>query len=205
MAHATAGGPSTGDDAADDTLPSLVTLFDPPTDDICAFGDTIITVHDDARPTIRIRISSCILATFSTVFKALLRGKFCESKSEEVVLHEPPRPMRMLCSLLHLQPLDETPDSIELLELTVLVDKYNCTVPLQYAISCLLDDAARSSIELKPGHLVTAAYMADQPVHFRKFTRDLVLHSTLRSDQLDERSLELLPSDLLGKLSNTLS
>ena len=200
MASTIASDPPTDDNIADDPLPYLVTLFDPPPDNICELGDITLTILDDARPTIRIKVSSCILATFSKVFKALFRGKFCEGGSEEVVLHEPPRPFKMLCSLLHLQPLDDTPDGPELVELMVLVDKYDCTVPLRSSISCLLDDVAASSNDsVKPGHLVAAAYVADQPVHFRKFTRDLVLCSTLRPDQLDERAVELLHPDLLSE------
>ena len=202
MAHSLPDATQTGDVGEDDPLPCLVTLFDPPTDQICEFGDITLTVYDDARPTIRIRVSSCILATFSKVFKALFHGKFCEGRSEEVILNEAPRPMRMMCSLLHMQPLDETPDSAEMMALAVLADKYDCTVPLQYAISCLLSEFAESSIEaVGLGHLVTAAYMADQPVHFRRFTQESVLRGVVRPDQFDEWLLELLPWNLPGKPS----
>ena len=108
-----------------------------------------------------------------------------------------------MCTLLHMQPLDDIPDSYEMMELAVLVDKYDCTVPLRYAISCLLDNVACKPIqwgsERSLNHMVTAAYVADQPVHFRNFTRDLVLHSAVRPDRFAERCLELLPCDLLGE------
>lgn len=187
----------------DEILASLVILFDPPTDSICEFGDVTLIVDDALHPTLRMKVSSCILATSSKVFRALFSNKLSEDRSKEILLREPPRAMRMLCGLLHLQPLDEAPESLELLELAVLADKYDCTSSLGYAFKCILGDAKNSTSYSRLDHLVTAAYMVGQPKHFRDITKELVLHSVLRPDQVDERCLELLPPNLLGETSSS--
>lgn len=102
------------DPAADDqeTFMELCTLFEPNEDCICEFGDVILVVDDGFHPVEKLRVSSCILAMSSRVFKALfskryaegLNGKDRSSKEPyEVQLQDAPGPMKQLCQLLHHQ------------------------------------------------------------------------------------------------------
>lgn len=62
------------------------------------------------------------------------------------------------------------------MELAVLVDKYDCAAPLRMAISSIFFDLRSDSLECEDYEtLTTAAYVLDQPEHFRFFSRELVL------------------------------
>lgn len=88
-----------------------ITLFEPPTELVCEFGDVILVVNNDYHPIVKVKVSSCMLATSSPVFKALFSKNFAEGhairKAHHTPAHihvvDPERPFLKLCRLLHLQ------------------------------------------------------------------------------------------------------
>ena len=90
----------------------LYTLFEPNEDCICEFGDVVLVINDGFHPVQKLRVSSCVLAMSSKVFKALFSKQYSEgsngkdrssSKPYEIELQDAPTPMKHLCRLLHLE------------------------------------------------------------------------------------------------------
>ena len=134
----------------------------------------------------------------SKVFKALFSSKYAEGQTSEVCLKDPPAPMALMCRLLHHQHYHPIPSKSELLDFAILVDKYDCVEALRLPVFAMLTEYVERPVDNRVDHLITASYLLDQPLHFRHFTKDLVMHETLiRRDRCEARCLELLPAHLM--------
>lgn len=198
-------------DAREDDTISLVALFESVhTEEVCPFGDVTLVLDDGFHPTTHIRVSSCILAMASPVFKALFSDKYSEGQNrshdlpgEIGVKEDSPNVMIQLCKLLHLQDYERprfTLGDLEvgILELAILIDKYDCIESLRLA-----SDAILSEISDRPWGVpelsVAASYLLDQPKHFRRFTRALVMQQSVHIGDLDKRCCSIVPAEVISK------
>jgi hypothetical protein len=196
----------------DDALPSIAELFEPVSQNMCEFGDILLVIEDGYHPQVRLKVNSCILASTSKVFRTLLRGCFAEGEAiragtREVYMNDNPRSMLAMCQLLHLKPVEPALDQWDMLELALLVDKFDCVQPLNHATAGLLSnlDLTKSSPILHD--LTASAYILDQPTHFRRFTKAVVLQSTDNYApetelQLQNPTIEHLPALFRGELAH---
>lgn len=191
----------------DDALPSLVELFDPPSHNLCEFGDVTLVIEDGYHPQLKMKVNSCILASTSKVFRTLFRGCFAEGEAirsgttREIYMNDKPTPMLALCQLLHLKPLEPSIGRGDILDFALLVDKYDCVQALQSAIDGILGQFEEDGND----NLAVCAYVLDQPKHFRRFTKAIVCNSTDHylpelDVQHQSRIVEHLPDSFMCKL-----
>ena len=194
----------------DDVLPSLVELFESASKSMCEFGDIMLVIEDGRHPQLKLQVNSCILASTSKVFRTLLRGCFAEgeairSGTREIYMNDKPAPMLALCQLLHLKPVEPAVDEADLIDFAMLVDKFDCVQGFKHATDGMLGhfdpDVYCESVR---HDLVASAYILDQPAHFRRFTKSVVLHATgLYSPESDPQvqslTIEHLPASFMGK------
>jgi len=144
-ANPSTAGSATHSDTQDpeDILPSLAELFDPSVHDMCEFGDIMLVIEDGFHPQLKIKASSCILASTSKVFRTLFRGCFIEGEAiragtREIYMNDNPAPMLALCQLLHLKPVEPAVRERDVLEFALLVDKFDCIQALKPATDSML-------------------------------------------------------------------
>lgn len=188
-------------------LPSFVSLFETPDESVCDFGDVTLVADDGFHPQLRIRVSSCILATASKVFRSLFSTRFAEGQAirtgqHEVTVKEGPRPMLLLCQLLHHHPspiaLDVSDDWF--LDFVLLIDKYDCIDTLRLSLPTLLQHIEETKTVYRDYIRFTiAAYMLDQPVLFRRYSSNIVRHMPSSLFSLDARCKQLLSVGFFGK------
>jgi hypothetical protein len=193
-------------------LPSVAELFEPSSQNMCEFGDILLVIEDGYHPQLRLKVNSCILASTSKVFRTLLRGCFAEGEAiragtREVYMNDHPRPMLALCQLLHLKPVEPTLDHWDMLEFALLVDKFDCVQPLRHATDGLLGDVDLTKSSPILHDLTASAYILDQPSHFRRFTKAVVLESRDNYSpepelQLQCATIEHLPALFKGELAH---
>ena len=187
-------------------------------------GGMILVLRRDGNDT-RIRAPSTVLSYSSPVFKALLApGRFAEGNGARSA-HDPKEisfeeddctVMVDLCALLHqdrksdlaeLRP--ETPGcprelhSRRLLELSILIDKYDCAAPVRFTAEALFSRFSVTALLDAPTlcNLVAATYILRFRHYFQSFTRDLILTSTNPFGlQLDQRHGKLLGLSTLCEL-----
>ncbi|KAK6442820.1 hypothetical protein LTR95_000926 [Oleoguttula sp. CCFEE 5521] len=190
----------------EEDTPSLIELFQCPTETLCDFGDIILVCNDGFHPELRIRVSSCILANSSKVFKALFSKRFAEGhaihtgETNEIHVAEAPEAFLIMCSLLHHANSDDVrPMKVGLLDLALLIDKYDCVKPLKSAtcawLQMLLDPLVWDFCQTVEDclHLITAAYILDQPDSFVQGTRKLLRIYVGHDGPLEAKCVELLP------------
>jgi len=161
-------------------------------------------------PLLQIQVSSCILATVSKVFKALFSSRFAVGQAmraehqspSEILIKDSHSDLLLLCKLLHWQK-DSGPSSHrQLRDLALIVDKYDCVEAMRHVSYGMLAAIDISDSEWPDEHdmyrLVTAAYLLDQPKHFRHLTRQLVLACGNTLWRSADRDTDLLPSHLLS-------
>jgi hypothetical protein len=189
----------------DDILPSLAELFDPSSHDMCEFGDIMLVIEDGYHPQLKIKVSSCVLASTSKVFRTLFRGCFIEGEAiragtREIYMNDKPAPMLALCQLLHLKPVEPAVRESEFLEFALLVDKFDCVQALKPATDSML---GQFTLSVPCSYdFIVSAFILDQPKHFRSSTKALVLYSQDLDPvgEPDELVREHLPENFLGKL-----
>lgn len=186
----------------DEVLSSMVNMFEPPLEQLCPFGDITLVIDDDFHSTLRLRVSSCILAMASKVFKAMFGSNFAEGHASEIRLKDPPAATAFLCRLLHHKYQDtDILNGFELVEFAIVVDKYDCLESLRLPTYGQLCSLAAMPTYKRLDHLITAAYMLDQPLFFRKSTQELVMSEvTIAAERFDSRCVELLPPTLLDSM-----
>jgi hypothetical protein len=188
----------------EDVLPSLAELFDPSVHDMCEFGDIVLVIEDGFHPQLKIKASSCILASTSKVFRTLFRGCFIEGEAiragtREIYMNDKPAPMLTLCQLLHLKPVEPKVRERDILEFALLVDKFDCVQALKPATDSML-----GHMPLRGPYsfdLIASAFILDQAKHFRSSTKALVLNSQDLNPvgDIDELVREHIPEDFMGK------
>jgi len=70
-----------------------------------------LVANDDYHPQIKIKVSSCVLAHSSSVFKVLFSSRFAEGQTlrsvvQEISLVDHPGSLLLLCQMLHPQDYD---------------------------------------------------------------------------------------------------
>nr|OQO18358.1 hypothetical protein B0A51_15655 [Rachicladosporium sp. CCFEE 5018] len=193
----------------EDDTPSLIELFQCPIDTLCDFGDIILVCNDGFHPELKIRVSSCILANSSKVFRALFSKRFAEGhaihtgETNEIHVMEAPKPFLIMCSMLHHSTLqDAKAMSWDSVDLALLIDKYDCVKPLTSATSALLQTLLNPLAGNHCGDVMdclrvaTAAYILEQPEAFVQSTRKLL--RVYRHGALDGYCVGLLPPTFLA-------
>jgi hypothetical protein len=189
-------------------IPSFVHLFEPRSETVCDFGDIILVVDDDFHPAVKIKVSSCILATARKVFKALFSNRFAEGKAVraehqtpcEILIKDTPNDLLLLCKLLHWQGDSRPSSHRQLRGFALTVDKYDCVEAMRHVSWSLFNPISLDDLsEHELYDLVTAAYFLDQPEAFRKLTHKIVFaYGNTLSDTYD-RYTDLLPSNFTGE------
>lgn len=200
------GDNSWNDDYDADELPAFFHLFEYPTETLCEYGDAIL-IADDGLRCIKIHISTCILASASRVFKALFSRRFAEGQAlssqrqtpAEIQMHDTPAALLGLCKLLHFQGDIGDLTSGQLLDLAIVIDKYDCVDALRYAMDSILTKPCDWLSVVSLLRYAAAAYLLDQPKHFRHFTKKLILGEAAIEMPTDPR-LDVLPASLIRKL-----
>lgn len=156
MADTTAGATPATTASDDEELP-LITLFEANEECICEFGDIVLCADDGFHAPQRLRVSSCILAMRSKPFKALFSKKFMEGSTgsdrssrnpHDVHITDSPTPLKHLCQLLHLSPVDADRKPLapfELLELGLLADKYDVVEAIRLQTKTLLGGTCKDT------------------------------------------------------------
>lgn len=194
----------------DDDLPSLVELSEPASQSLCEFGDIMLVVEDGVHKQLKLRVNSCILASTSKVFKTLFRGCFAEGEAirsgiREIYMNDNPRPMLVLCQLLHFKPVHPAVDVSGLIDFALLVDKFDCVEALKRATDGILGHFdPKAHCDSLNYDLIASAYILDQPTHFRRVTEALVRCSASHyhpdlDPQLQDSAIEHLPASFMSK------
>lgn len=201
---------SQADAELEETLTSMANMYEPHKERLCDFYDVCLIVEDEKHPAIHIEVSSVVLSMASPVFKAMFSGKFAEAKQSEISLKDDnPTAMLVLCRLLHhlsvdledLKPWDNwnVTERYTLLDFAVLADKYDCAETLKhYAISKFYEFREKKDRQSWT-KVAAAAYIFDQPAHFKFFTSKMVLSKEVydRTQLQDEDAWKVLPSHIL--------
>lgn len=123
---------------SDEELPSFVSLYETPDENLCEFGDVVLVADDGFHPRLKIRVSSCVMACFRKVFRTLFSSRFAEGQSlragvSEIKLADNPTSLLVLCHYLHRQGhlSGKLASSNALLDYALIVDKYNCVNALK--------------------------------------------------------------------------
>lgn len=215
MADAPSASPPQLDESNDD-LP-LFSLFEPTEECICDFGDIILNADDGFHPAQKLRVSSCILAMSSKVFKALFSKRFAEgqagasrssSEPHEIVVQDLPTPLKHLCQMLHHQTPQKDGvidlEESELLDIALMADKYDVVEALTIQFEALLgrfitEEATHNDRNLEK--LIAASVLLNQKLHFQHFTRDMVMRWTnISASDIEQPCLDVFPADLVSCL-----
>jgi hypothetical protein len=167
-----------------------------PYDKITTDGDTILVIGPDEA---RLCVQSCLLQTASKVFKAMFGPLYMEgqrsgltgSKKEIPLPEDDVDAMTIICAVIHHRNdlIPEEMSSSEVLQLSVVADKYDCKVALKHATHHWLDH--RNVVGLKEQmELMTAAYLLDQAQAFSAITYTMMMEHTssylpFAQDQID--------------------
>lgn len=182
-----------------DHLQPPTSFYKMDTDEIDPHGDVVLVLGQD--DIIRLRVFSSILTRASKPFAAMFDGRFAEGESlsgsspkKIKLVDDNPEAMRLLCNILHMQndKLPHTLSSEQLIDIALLVDKYDCSRAVKLASSVWLQ---RAEAQLTTGTLeerlsaVAAAYLLDEPVAFRRITSSIVLNEADSLARLKDREL----------------
>jgi hypothetical protein len=121
--------------------------------------------------------------------------------------------MRQLCAVIHLKsretlamddhPIEEL--GRRLLQLSILVDKYDCVESLYLQNETLLGRSARRAADTTPpfkcmADFAVSAYLLRQEVYFALFTRRMIMRYNDHFSALHKHSIaQMLPSIVLCK------
>lgn len=141
----------------------------------------------------QIQVSSAILSRGSSVFKAILSAKFKEGHElatrGQLKLHLPDdsgNDMTTVCNVLHMRTnrvkQDITPD--ELLEISVLVDKYDCCEAMAPTAECWIKRVMEKPFTTDEVRckLLVASYVFKIATLFRKLGSDWLFYSACEED-----------------------
>lgn len=157
-------------------------------------GEAILVVGPEM---LRLRVNTGCLKWASKVFGVMFSGRFAEGNGlssntpKDISLPEDdPEHMLTLCNLLHSrhEQLPKNLDSLQLLQLACLYDKYGCAKAVSEIISLRWLQVKRDIDGLEEvAQLAGAAYLLDDTTAFGWFTEQLVCryHSTTDLVQLD--------------------
>lgn len=147
--------------------------------DITPTGDMILVVGEKET---RLRVHALCMRTASTVFDAMFGPHFSEgqpsngcSPKEIPMPDDDAKAMIVICNVIHHRN-DMLPDVLppmELANVALAADKYNCVFTLKYAMNQWLhfkEPVTLASL----GSLLIAAYVFDNPDAFRRVTQRLV-------------------------------
>ena len=185
---------------------------------VVADGDVVFMLADE----VTVRVSSVVLSYASPTFATMLGDKFEEGQDERSTSHpkrinlpdDDPEAMVSLCEMIHFRAnhsdlLNGRPSpelSVRLLNLAILIDKYDCIDSLCLANDAILErfvhcgPEAYASVEYT-ANLTAAAYLLRKQLYFALFTRRLVLdHCSPYSELLEYPCGEIIPTVALCKL-----
>lgn len=201
----------------DDTEIPLTTLFEPNGECICDFGDIMLNADDGFHPPQKLRVSSCILAMSSKVFKALFSKKFAEGQAgvgrslerrHEILVKDRSTPLKHLCMLLHHQKPYQSPSQTlsadALLELALVADKYDAVEAISLQAEALLSvqkDRADEHGDIFLYEFIAAATLLEQLEAFRFFTAQLIsTHLKIPASYMPSKVVNLIPPNLLSAM-----
>ncbi|KAL5344886.1 hypothetical protein ACLOAV_010283 [Pseudogymnoascus australis] len=159
-------------------------------------GDTILVIGPDEA---RLCVQSCLLQAASKVFKAMFGPHYKEgqhsglngSKKEIPLPEDDVGAMTIICAVIHYRNdiLPGELSSSEVLQISIIADKYDCKVALKHAAHHWLDH--RNVVSLKEQmELMTAAYLLDHAQAFSDITYAMIMEHTasylpFAQDQID--------------------
>lgn len=165
-------------------------------DKITTDGDVILVIGPDEA---RLCVNSILLQTASRVFKAMFGPHYKEgqrsdlngSKKEVPLPEDDVGAMTIICAVIHHRNdiIPERMSSDEVLQISVLADKYDCKVALKHAIHHWLDH--RNAVSLKDlMKLMTAAYLLNHSQAFSAITYTMMMEHAgsylpFAQDQID--------------------
>lgn len=120
--------------------------------------------------------------------------------------------MLLLCRLLHSRPVDD--EDVQpydrrkfvarytMLDFAILVDKYQCAQVVTHYADAALGEYRQASGVHWWTELAAAAYLLDQPKHFKAFTRDMMITREIyRESELEEsEARNVLPYEVIPLL-----
>ncbi|CZR63190.1 uncharacterized protein PAC_13086 [Phialocephala subalpina] len=180
--------------------------------DIAADGDVVFLVGADKA---RLRVYSLILKNTSKVFSAMLGPQFSEGQAllirttntqpvELPLPEDDPDALRAICNILHGRndAFVEPVRAPEILNIAIAADKWDCVVPLAWAVKDWLRcEGVTDSKEL--WRLMLAAYWFDEDKAFEKITQALLFHHKSSYFDLKEQADEL-DSNVFMRIRNLL-
>ncbi|KAF8861819.1 hypothetical protein BDZ45DRAFT_739983 [Acephala macrosclerotiorum] len=152
--------------------------------DVAPDGDVVFLIGSEKA---RVRVYSLILKNASKVFSAMLGPQFSEGRTllvansqlpTEISLPEDdPEAMTVICRILHgrNETFTKRLKSTEILNVSIAADKWDCVVPLTWAIKDWLKcEGVKDGKEL--WNLTLASYWFQNEEAFETLTRALIFH-----------------------------
>jgi hypothetical protein len=169
--------------------------------DICPDGDVVLIIGADG---IRLRVSSQYLISASKIFASMFGPHWLEGQSlskhspTDILLPEDnAEAMRTICCVIHHRN-DMLPEDLtakDVLQIAILVDKYDLRVALNFAMQVWLKP--RSQVEMvETGRLLAAAFLLNSAEAFISHSKALVLdygvsYMVMMKDELTSQVLPL--------------
>ena len=131
-----------------------------------------------------INVSKALLSYASDYFKTLFSNKFSEGHLAELdsnieLEEDEPEAVVNLCKILHMKYTGLRPmGATELLRLAIVADKYMCVEAIGLAADALFPTETKGMACEPVRDLVVAAYLLDQPAHFRRCTKAIMTDYT---------------------------
>ncbi|CAK1360128.1 hypothetical protein CB0940_06230 [Cercospora beticola] len=172
--------------------------------DIDPDGDVVL-VCGSADKTKRLRVSSKVLSLASPVFKTMLGPDFKEGKrlSKHGSLNLPlpdddGEDMTIICNILHFRhsKLPRQLDTIKLQDISVLADKYSCTMALGPIVEHWVEELRKDCSDAVRVILICASFRLHLPLMFGELGREHILRyngkCTLVGDRPEQEVLQKL-------------
>ncbi|PPJ57385.1 hypothetical protein CBER1_01434 [Cercospora berteroae] len=151
--------------------------------DIDPDGDVVL-VCGKANGSERLRVSSKVLSLASPVFKTMLGPNFKEGKKlSELGTLDLPLPdddgadMMIICNILHMRhsKLDRRLEVKKLEDVSILADKYNCTMALGPIAEHWVRELRTDCSDATRASLICSAFRLRLPMMFKELGRDHIL------------------------------
>ncbi|KAK7178318.1 hypothetical protein PSPO01_15627 [Paraphaeosphaeria sporulosa] len=164
--------------------------------EIATNSDVILVAGPHKR---RIQVCSFVLKNASKYFSNMFGPNFSEGQGlrvnrlKEILMPEDDaNALEIICNILHLRN-DVVPEAltpIEVLEIAVLADKFDCIVAVKHASTFWLNPRECQGIT-ELGHLMAAAYILDNARAFSEITLSMILYYKDRYLSLAEEDIGL--------------
>jgi hypothetical protein len=170
--------------------------------DIAADSNVVLLVGPEER---RLRVSASSLANVSKVFRTMFGPYFSEGQDLSDISSGPKEvhmpddnadAIEIICSMMHFHSIPQEVGPDLMLDIAIVIDKYDCGIVLQHA-SILWLDPKKSKTLVELARLMAASYLPDNSKAFSQVTLAMVFGYGASYPALGEQDIGLDPVVLL--------